>query len=313
MTVRAETQIDLSRVDDGEAGKSAYEAAVEEGYSGTESQFNQDLADTSVTKETANTALETAENTLIFDVESSIDYTENEATLNVHVYRGGVDVSRTEFLATDFTWYLKSEDGLEQMTPPTGYTKTVSLADCGYGSEVVTYFTVSDDSELLSAEYDNLQTASNENLTARSTGDSVRVRDLSVSTTIYGTDRLMVAGAEDEHLVTMQTLQDYLNNNLDKQVLFGTTAYWNAQSTLQSQANTLYIYTDYQTVNSQNVAGIKVGDGNAYLIDIPFTDTIAMNHISDTTRHITQAEREFWNNKVSAYYAGTEQLILTTS
>lgn len=79
MAVKAEEQITLTRVDDGgtgpqgpqgpqgeqgptgNAGKSAYEAAVEEGYTGTEAQFNQDLADTSITKATAQNAQSMAE------------------------------------------------------------------------------------------------------------------------------------------------------------------------------------------------------------------------------------------------------------
>lgn len=43
--IKAEEKITLVRVDDGEGGKSAYEAAVEAGYTGTEEQFNLDLVE----------------------------------------------------------------------------------------------------------------------------------------------------------------------------------------------------------------------------------------------------------------------------
>lgn len=43
--IKAEEKITLVRVDDGEGGKSAYEAAVEAGYTGTEQQFNNDLVE----------------------------------------------------------------------------------------------------------------------------------------------------------------------------------------------------------------------------------------------------------------------------
>ena len=43
--IKAEEKITLVRVDDGEGGKSAYEAAVEAGYTGTEEQFNSDLVE----------------------------------------------------------------------------------------------------------------------------------------------------------------------------------------------------------------------------------------------------------------------------
>lgn len=45
--IKAEEKITLVRVDDGEGGKSAYEAAVEAGYTGTEEQFNSDLVEVS--------------------------------------------------------------------------------------------------------------------------------------------------------------------------------------------------------------------------------------------------------------------------
>lgn len=291
------------------AGKADKKAGVAK-QTAEEAQETADVADGKATE-----AKETAEAILIFDTDYEIR--NGTAYFTAYVYQGGVDI-KTQFESTQFTWYLKNEGSatdhqLPLSNPSSGYTTYVDLADCGYGSEVVAYFNISDESELLAQNGNALTNVENSTYTVRASGDSVRVRDLSVTTTIYDNEKVMVVGNENEHLVTFATLQDYLNANLDKQVLFDTTANWDAQATLQSQANTLYVYTDYQTVNNQNVAGIKVGDGNAYLIDLPFTDTVAMNHISDTTRHITQAEREFWNNKVSAYYAGEEQLILTTA
>lgn len=239
------------------------------------------------------------------------------ANFTAFLYRGGVDV-KAEYPTENFTWYLKKEEkGTGEVTETligTGYTCSVNLSDCGYGAEVIGKFTLIDDADALAESGDNLTNAENENLSVRATGDAVRVRDLSVSSTIFPTDKLMVVGNEDEHLVGMETLQDYLNAHLDKQVLFDTTANWNSQLSLISKADTIYIYTDYKTDSQgRHVAGIKVGDGLAYLIDLPFTDAIATEHIEDNTRHITQAERDSWNNKVRCYYAGTEQLIFTTA
>ena len=111
----------------------------------------------------------------------------------------------------------------------------------------------------------------------------------------------------------MQTIQTYLNTHLTKQILFNTTAAWNAQVQLQSQADTLYVYTDHIIDGNNLIAGLKVGDGNAYLIDLPFTDKVIMDHIADTSVHITSAERLFWNNKVRCYINdGSETVIFTT-
>ena len=122
-----------------------------------------------------------------------------------------------------------------------------------------------------------------------------------------------MVGASDEHLVTMQTLEQYLNANLTKQVRFDTTANWNAQTTLVSEANTIYIYTDHGTSSEgYDIAGIKVGDGLAYVVDLPFIDEAVTEHIADSNIHVTPAEKAFWNNKVRCYFTGEEQLIFTT-
>lgn len=239
------------------------------------------------------------------------------ANFTAFLYRGGVDV-KSEYQASNFTWYLKKEEkGTGAVTETligTGYTCSVNLSNCGYGAEVIGKFTLADNANALTVNRDNLTDANNNDLSVRATGDSVRVRDLSVSSTIFPTDKLMVIGGEDEHLISVDSLQAYLNANLDKQVKFNTTVGWDSQTSLVSQVNTLYVYTDHQT-DSQGrpVAGIKVGDGNAYVVDLPFTDAISTEHIADTTRHITASERDFWNNKVRCYYAGTEQLIFTTA
>lgn len=260
-------------------------------------------------------------NTFIFDVTYTVTGTDPNrvAHFEAHLYRGGVDV-KTQYDPSQFTWYLKSEDGEEPIIPSgsdnnQGYTIDVNISDCGYGAEVIAHFTTTEDSPLLNNSDDNLTDVNNRALTGRTeSGDSVRVRDLTTSTTLYSTDKVMIVGSEDEHLVSMQTLQDYLNTNLNKQILFNTTAAWNAQVQLQSQANTLYIYTDHQVDSEGNViAGIKVGDGNAYLIDMPFTDSAIMEHISDNVRHISAEERAFWNNKVSCYLADNDRVIFTTA
>lgn len=99
-------------------------------------------------------------------------------------------------------------------------------------------------------------------------------------------------------------------------VYFDTTANWNAQTTLQTESNAIYVYTDLRQTDDnppKNIAGVKIGDGNAYLIDKPFLDEIYYDHITDSTIHTTSAEKTFWNNKVTAYYSLTnaETLVLS--
>lgn len=262
---------------------------------------------------TAVVAKETADSILIYDHDYTLETVSGHliATFTAHLYQGGIDI-HTMFDPQMFTWYLKTEDGTSYLGD--GYTISIDTTTCGYGAEVIGKFTTTDDAEALATDGSNLTNSNNEPYTVRSSGESVRVRDLSTSTALYPSEKLMVVGAENEHLVTIQSLQDYLNLHLDKQVLFGTKAEWNAQAGLVSEANKLYVYTDYNTDGSgNNLAGIKVGDGDAYLIDMPFTDELYFDHIQNTSIHITDAERAFWNNKVSCYYSGGDILILTTN
>lgn len=102
----------------------------------------------------------------------------------------------------------------------------------------------------------------------------------------------------------------------DCRVLYATTATWNSQPQLISARGYIYIYADYrQNGQGQNIPAMKVGDGNAYLIDLPFVDSLIYEHIADNIRHISQQEREFWNNKVRCYIDPEVQgdnLIFTT-
>ena len=103
---------------------------------------------------------------------------------------------------------------------------------------------------------------------------------------------------------------------------YGTTEYWNSQSTLIGENNHIYVYTDYTTITSdgetKNVPNIKIGDGNAYLIDNPFITTsiedLLQSHIGDNIKHITDDERSLWNGKVACYLsaADNETIVFTT-
>ena len=94
-----------------------------------------------------------------------------------------------------------------------------------------------------------------------------------------------------------------------KEIYRDSTSNWNKQPNLIAENACIYIYSDYDTMEIEGgieyIPGIKIGDGTTYLIDLPFiTDkiiTTLINHINDNTAHITDFERQFWNNKVTAY------------
>lgn len=94
-------------------------------------------------------------------------------------------------------------------------------------------------------------------------------------------------------------------------IKFDTTENWKASGEV-SEEHVIYVFTDYKEDPDGNaIAGIKLGDGKAYIIDLPFLDSIAAAHAADTDIHITAEEREYWNNKNRAYAYG-ETVILTT-
>lgn len=93
-----------------------------------------------------------------------------------------------------------------------------------------------------------------------------------------------------------------------------TTAEWNAQRDLIGAENTVYMYTDHDVDEEGNfIPAFKIGDGKAYLIDLPFNNDVFIRHVKNDALHVTDKEREFWNNKVRAYVnaENLEELILT--
>lgn len=105
-------------------------------------------------------------------------------------------------------------------------------------------------------------------------------------------------------------------------IYYDTKENWDIQSSLVSEKGTIYIYSNYTYLddgegNLTPLAGIKIGDGNAYLLDVPFvTDgltSMLLSHIGNDKVHITPQERLFWNNKVSSFIdtESSETLVLS--
>ena len=103
-----------------------------------------------------------------------------------------------------------------------------------------------------------------------------------------------------------------------------TTENWNNAKGFVPLAGELILYTDYSSytkeVNGQNkvitIPGIKIGDGSAYVQDLPFVDEelrdILMDHINNMDLHVTLGEKTFWNNKINvddAYEAVHDELV----
>ena len=103
-----------------------------------------------------------------------------------------------------------------------------------------------------------------------------------------------------------------------------TTANWNAARGFVPMAGEVIIYTDYDSYQKEIngriktilIPGIKIGDGGAYVQDLPFVDEdlryMLMDHINNMDLHVTLGEKTFWNNKINvddAYEAVHDELI----
>ncbi len=91
-----------------------------------------------------------------------------------------------------------------------------------------------------------------------------------------------------------------------------TTYNWDNAITFIPLNGEIIIYTDHAEKDDGNgntikIPGIKIGDGKAYLIDLPFVgeDLAAEileqlnSHIKNQIVHITNEERAFWNAKLN--------------
>ena len=102
-----------------------------------------------------------------------------------------------------------------------------------------------------------------------------------------------------------------------------TTEGWNSNPGYIPKRGEIVIYTDHiirqdDLGNDIFYPGIKIGDGNSYLIDLPFIDDASRyeglqtlkEHTNDRVAHVTQEDRDFWSNKLNFNLDG-EELVLT--
>lgn len=93
----------------------------------------------------------------------------------------------------------------------------------------------------------------------------------------------------------------------DLSIVSNTTEFWNAARGYIPKVGELVIYTDYRQVYSEgkivNIAGMKIGTGNAYVQDLVFLNNDAAadisEHIMNNDIHVTAAKQDFWNNKLN--------------
>lgn len=99
-----------------------------------------------------------------------------------------------------------------------------------------------------------------------------------------------------EEVIGEKTSEDY------KIVICKTTAEWSELTSLVSVKGALYVYTDYKPIGTSGnyQPGVKVGDGLAYVVDLPFVTT--------EDARITAEDIANWNNKVAVMVDGENMI-----
>lgn len=102
------------------------------------------------------------------------------------------------------------------------------------------------------------------------------------------------------------------------EIYYDTEENWNSKPSLISKKGAIYVYSNHSYKDEDTpIPAIKIGDGNAYLIDMPFANEdvsdLLNSHVTDHIIHITDEERAFWNNKVGAFISPTDEETLVLS
>lgn len=101
-------------------------------------------------------------------------------------------------------------------------------------------------------------------------------------------------------------------------VIIKSSDEWAETPELVSDKGTIYVYMDKDESGNITDVKFKIGDGVAFVVDVPFVSPSKNefdSHINNTDVHVTPAEKEAWNNKWRGYLstAEGENLVFTTN
>lgn len=101
-------------------------------------------------------------------------------------------------------------------------------------------------------------------------------------------------------------------------VIIKSSDEWAETPELVSDKGTIYVYMDKDESGNITDVKFKIGDGVAFVVDVPFVSPSKNefdSHINNTDVHVTPTEKEAWNNKWRGYLstAEGENLVFTTN
>lgn len=122
-------------------------------------------------------------------------------------------------------------------------------------------------------------------------------------------DNVIYYDKEHEVKITVQDMLEYLEKAISAsgaKIYYDTKENWSKQTSLVSEKGSLYIYSDQFMSGDVPIPSIKVGDGSAYVVDLPFTTNVIDSHIKDMTVHLSEQDRWKLENSVCAELIGEE-------
>ena len=131
----------------------------------------------------------------------------------------------------------------------------------------------------------------------------LNIKKVVIQKSIDGSMNLIYPKTSADNVIYNESLsiKDKIDS-MNSPVQSNTKEYWDSNNNLVSIKDTIYVYTDYkQSKNGDNIPGVKIGDGLAYLIDLPFIDVEITEHILNDQIHVSQQDRDKWNNKVGCF------------
>ena len=123
----------------------------------------------------------------------------------------------------------------------------------------------------------------------------------------YSATSIELAAAHPVYEYKDGAIRLWTNAPVARNIYSDTKANWDSQLTYVPSDGDIIIYIDKDTISeggtTKNVPGIKIGDGNAYCVDLPFVaDDIAKDlydHIDNASIHVSSQDRSFWDNKLN--------------
>lgn len=116
--------------------------------------------------------------------------------------------------------------------------------------------------------------------TENAIGGTDKYPDLKLKPSINGVELVNDKTSEDLHIVAVKTTEE-----------------WQSVTEVVSKKGEVYVYSDYaQDEQGNNIPGFKIGDGNAYIIDLPFATLPDLR--------ISNEDIARWNGKVSVRIEG---------